>query len=292
MTDRMAALTVLVEYDTPGRVQALQVWPATAIQTRTLQVSLVVALVLVFGHHLLMVALSCPGKACYCRALGLAIPCPVQWPCSSCTGGCDKTGSCTVPLQEFYEANKEKPLTLLKWLNTQAGCSMPGNLSTVRSLMDHPAFQITNPNSCYSLFLGFARSINFHAADGSGYEFIGDAVLKVRGRKHMASCCCVYGSRLRRFLAVRMCTACLHDLCAGAVLFYRLSVTSRDLPTASLLDGRAFSGASRDIPCFALSSAQLLLVLCCSWTRSTTRWPAEWRVPSPRSSSMIRSGRQ
>ena len=34
--------------------------------------------------------------------------------------------------------------------------------------------------SCYSLFLGFARSpVNFHAADGSGYKFMGDAILKV-----------------------------------------------------------------------------------------------------------------
>lgn len=35
--------------------------------------------------------------------------------------------------------------------------------------------------SCYSLFLGFARSpVNFHAQDGSGYKFMGDAILKVR----------------------------------------------------------------------------------------------------------------
>jgi Domain of unknown function (DUF3458_C) ARM repeats len=34
--------------------------------------------------------------------------------------------------------------------------------------------------SCYSLFLGFARSpVNFHAANGSGYKFMGDAILKV-----------------------------------------------------------------------------------------------------------------
>lgn len=84
-----------------------------------------------------------------------------------------------VSLQEFYEANKSKPLVLLKWLVTQASSCMPGNVSNVRKLMEHPAFQITNPNCCYSLFLGFARSINFHAADGSGYEFIGDAVVKV-----------------------------------------------------------------------------------------------------------------
>jgi aminopeptidase N len=93
--------------------------------------------------------------------------------------------------QEFYQANKDKPLTLLKWLVTQSSCAMPGNVSNVRKLMEHPAFQITNPNCCYSLFLGFARSINFHAADGSGYEFVGDAVLKVSpgGGGLWAKCC-------------------------------------------------------------------------------------------------------
>jgi hypothetical protein len=34
--------------------------------------------------------------------------------------------------------------------------------------------------SCYSMFLGFARSpVNFHAEDGSGYQFMGDSILKV-----------------------------------------------------------------------------------------------------------------
>lgn len=84
-----------------------------------------------------------------------------------------------VDTQEFYEANKDKPLVLLKWLSVQAGSSLPGNLKNVKALMDHPSFTITTPNCCYSLFLGFARSVNFHAADGSGYEFMGDAVVKV-----------------------------------------------------------------------------------------------------------------
>lgn len=44
-----------------------------------------------------------------------------------------------------------------------------GNLALVKQLVDHEAFHINNPNNCYSLFLGFARSpVNFHAADGSG----------------------------------------------------------------------------------------------------------------------------
>lgn len=55
-----------------------------------------------------------------------------------------------------------------------------GNVKAVRELLEHPAFSITNPNSCYSTFLTFARSPkNFHAADGSGYEFLADMVLRV-----------------------------------------------------------------------------------------------------------------
>jgi aminopeptidase N len=62
----------------------------------------------------------------------------------------------------------------------QAGANVEGNLKAVQALMDHPAFSITNPNACYSLFLSFLRSpVNFHAADGSGYSFLADAILKV-----------------------------------------------------------------------------------------------------------------
>lgn len=40
--------------------------------------------------------------------------------------------------------------------------------------------KLSNPNTCYSLFLGYARSpVNFHAGDGSGYGFMADAVLRV-----------------------------------------------------------------------------------------------------------------
>ncbi|KAI8468066.1 MAG: hypothetical protein J3K34DRAFT_523265 [Monoraphidium minutum] len=83
-------------------------------------------------------------------------------------------------LAEYYSANKDKPLNMLKWLAVQSGSGAPGNVAAVKELLAHPAFMLSNPNSCYSLFLGFARSApNFHAADGSGYEFLGDAVLQL-----------------------------------------------------------------------------------------------------------------
>ncbi|KAI7843850.1 hypothetical protein COHA_002401 [Chlorella ohadii] len=83
-------------------------------------------------------------------------------------------------LEGFFDKWQSEPLVLLKWFTLQAGSNAQGNLAAVKALVEHPSFHITNPNSCYSLFLGFARSpVNFHAADGSGYEFLGDMVLKV-----------------------------------------------------------------------------------------------------------------
>lgn len=67
----------------------------------------------------------------------------------------------------------------------QAGSNAPGNLERVRALTSHPAFNISNPNNCYALLLGFSHSpAHFHAADGSGYAFLADAVLKVDGINH------------------------------------------------------------------------------------------------------------
>lgn len=70
---------------------------------------------------------------------------------------------------------------LLGYFGAQAGAHVAGNLDAVRGLMQHPAFAMSNPNMCYSLFLSFLRSTpNFHAADGSGYAFLADSILQAR----------------------------------------------------------------------------------------------------------------
>jgi len=81
----------------------------------------------------------------------------------------------------FYEQWKHDPLIMNKWLGLQAGAALPNNVENVRRLTEHPAFDIKNPNKCYSLVGGFVGGTptNFHAADGSGYEFLGDMVLKI-----------------------------------------------------------------------------------------------------------------
>lgn len=85
-----------------------------------------------------------------------------------------------VALDEFYKEWKDDSLVILKWLGLQTGSNISGNLQNVQQLLKHPAVNITNPNTCYSVFLGFARSpVNFHAQDGSGYKFMADSTLQV-----------------------------------------------------------------------------------------------------------------
>jgi aminopeptidase N len=69
---------------------------------------------------------------------------------------------------------------LLKWLTLSAASNLPGNVDNVRRIAGSDAFKITNPNCCYSLFGGFASSsVNYHAADGSGYAYLADVVLQL-----------------------------------------------------------------------------------------------------------------
>ncbi|QDZ17935.1 alanyl aminopeptidase [Chloropicon primus] len=83
-------------------------------------------------------------------------------------------------LKSFYTQWSNEPLVMLKWLGLQAGSNIEGNLKVMKELLEHPAFDIKNPNKVYSLVGGFTRSaVNFHAADGSGYEFLADLVIKL-----------------------------------------------------------------------------------------------------------------
>ncbi len=86
-------------------------------------------------------------------------------------------------LAAFYERWKDEPLVLDKWLRVQALSRLPGTLAEVQRLMDHPAFSISNPNKVYALIGSFiANHAHFHAADGSGYDFIATQVIALDAR--------------------------------------------------------------------------------------------------------------
>jgi aminopeptidase N len=86
-----------------------------------------------------------------------------------------------IALNAFYDKWQANPLVVDKWLALQATAKLPDTLSQVKRLMQHPAFDLKNPNKVYALIGAFANRNQhaFHAADGEGYEFVADCVLQL-----------------------------------------------------------------------------------------------------------------
>ena len=77
-------------------------------------------------------------------------------------------------LQLFERQYQDEALVMNLWFQIQATNSQSNGLPRVQSLMQHSAFNMTNPNKIRSLIGAFcsANLVNFHNTDGSGYEFL------------------------------------------------------------------------------------------------------------------------
>ena len=84
-------------------------------------------------------------------------------------------------LRNFYEQWQKEPLVINKWLAVQARSQLPGTLKEVRKLLEHPAFNIENPNNVRAVIGTFAmrNPLHFHDENGEGYEFFTDQILKI-----------------------------------------------------------------------------------------------------------------
>jgi aminopeptidase N len=83
-------------------------------------------------------------------------------------------------LNRFYDKWSQEPLVVDKWLAVQAASSLPQTLSNVKRLTEHDAFDIRNPNKVYALIRTFgANHVRFHAADGTGYAFVADQIIRL-----------------------------------------------------------------------------------------------------------------
>jgi aminopeptidase N len=82
-------------------------------------------------------------------------------------------------LTDFFTRWQHESLVVNQWLVVQAGCQLPGGLERVIKLMQHEAFDIKNPNKVRSLIGAFCNgnAINFHHADGAGYQFLADQII-------------------------------------------------------------------------------------------------------------------
>ncbi len=86
-------------------------------------------------------------------------------------------------LQRYYDRWRDEPLVVNQWFQLQAGCPLPGGLERVQALMEHPAFELRNPNKVRALIGAFSvgNLVNFHRADGAGYEFLAAQVRVLDG---------------------------------------------------------------------------------------------------------------
>ncbi|MCF6189910.1 MAG: aminopeptidase N [Cocleimonas sp.] len=84
-------------------------------------------------------------------------------------------------LDDFEQKWQHDTLVMDKWFAMQASSSLPDTLDKVKGLMSHKLFSIKNPNKVRSLIGAFSSGspVNFHKADGSGYQFHADRVLEL-----------------------------------------------------------------------------------------------------------------
>lgn len=82
-------------------------------------------------------------------------------------------------LDDFYQQWQDQALVIDKWFTLQACSSAEDTFATVNKLMQHSAFELTNPNRVRSLIGAFsqANQLHFHAANGQGYQFLADQVI-------------------------------------------------------------------------------------------------------------------
>lgn len=84
-------------------------------------------------------------------------------------------------MEDFFQRWAEQPLVLDKWFSWQAGLVDSAGLPGLDRLLTHPKFAWTQPNRVRSVLGSFAR-MNlslFHHADGSGYRWLAQQVLKL-----------------------------------------------------------------------------------------------------------------
>jgi aminopeptidase N len=88
-------------------------------------------------------------------------------------------------LQRFHALFKDEPLVLDKWFALQAGAPDRGGnvLPAVKQLMNHPDFNIRNPNRARSVIFSYcsANPGGFHRSDAAGYVYWSERVAELDG---------------------------------------------------------------------------------------------------------------
>jgi len=84
-------------------------------------------------------------------------------------------------LAAFETQWSDDRLVMDKWFGMQVGCAGPDEaVKTAKALTQHPEFDWKNPNRFRAVIGALANNAaGFHAADGSGYAFFADCLIKL-----------------------------------------------------------------------------------------------------------------
>ena len=82
-------------------------------------------------------------------------------------------------LAQFAEKFADDPLVMDKYFALIASCRRADTPQQIQAALQHPAFNLQNPNKARALLGTFSRNVpHFHAADGRGYRFLADKILE------------------------------------------------------------------------------------------------------------------
>jgi aminopeptidase N len=86
----------------------------------------------------------------------------------------------TKALEDFHQKWHNDSVVLNKWFTAQAFSSRKDTFDVVKSLTQHPSFNINNPNNVYALLRSFTQNYEiFHSPEYPAYEFLADMILKI-----------------------------------------------------------------------------------------------------------------
>lgn len=94
--------------------------------------------------------------------------------------------SCDCPerleaVTDFYRRWQGDRQVVDKWFTLQAISTLPGTLAEVKALIEHPDFELGNPNRFRALVGAFSQGnqVRFHEREGAGYRFLVDQLLRL-----------------------------------------------------------------------------------------------------------------
>ena len=107
-------------------------------------------------------------------------------------GHVDSTDAKNAAFDDFLQKWRDDNNVSCTWLRmvaSEAGKGTGDAVGDMKTLMASDVYDAKNPNKFYSLIGGFAGANieGFHAADGSGYEFVADVLLQADAVNPQAS---------------------------------------------------------------------------------------------------------